>query len=1141
MGTRLGALSLCVAVVLTVLLPAAAVETLWTHKLDNGYVPGSPGIGDVDGDGRVEIVVTTTLGSIIALNADAQEVWRYETGTLITLTPTVIDVDGDGTLEVLALTDAGTVWCLAGRTGEPIWDDALPGASRWGQSGLAVGDLDNDGTQEIVTGDELGSVVCLAADGTVVWTYQGPHGHSLCPALGDLDGDGMLEVVVGGTARPLVCVSHKGEERWVRHDPLRGASPVVWDVNGDGQPEIIAAIDDQLALFDGRGNVLWTLGMKATIDAAISVADVDKDGVVEIYAVDLFGHLVCVAPDGNLRWSGDVVERARRSPSVADVDGDGAMEILVASYSGSMDVFDLDGALQERISLGGRSNATPTVVDLMGDGRPCVVCPNESGGMPAFRWPESKPGAEVAWAEYRYNAARTAAQVAADAKPLMRIAAMSFGDFYAGYNPFTVRVENPAERELTVCLEVTLNGGAPSKRTRVSSSPSIDVGLDYALAGGDVANLVFTCTLYDGDRQLKSQSHTTYVEPFQKAMADVANRCATLDGLVARLPDASGMAERACFLAAKLPACRERVARAATMPQSERRALRKDLTALLEESARLANTLEGAVAAMEDQAGPVVIAAANPWAPFGGMAEIEEGRVGPSEMVVEAFNGEVESAALNVFNLSAQHRTVRVVVDALKRTGDETAVPAKQAITLREAVAVGTQVGDQSADALPKLNEGSLIVAPGWDARQLWFTIDTAQLGPGEWTADVRLSSLDVEPLEMATTLKVTVWHAALPEEQTLRSCQWGYVHSSRLKDQPEAALEDQVAHGTNVFVSTIHPRATFDENGDLVGEIDFAAHDDYVRRHAPHGIILFCGYQGAMSCPGGQDSPAYRKAHVAWLRDWVKHLAELGVGYDGWALYPVDEPGLAKGLVERNIHFGELAREADPNILLYTDPVSGITMEELERLAPYVDIWCPHRHMYVYADGDEAQECERRQKMFAFIKSTGSTVWTYECQDDAKHRSPLGYYRGQAWLAWHHGLTGIGYWSYCTSADDPWFKPKASLDYLLIYQGNGVVPSKRWEAVRDGIEDHSMLAVLRDAVKAAEAGGKSAEAVAEAKRLLGPDASAIAEFCDQYGREDNPSQERGPILRPVADMRWARLQDTRRQIAELLSTLKGE
>ena len=163
------------------------------------------------------------------------------------------------------------------------------------------------------------------------------------------------------------------------------------------------------------------------------------------------------------------------------------------------------------------------------------------------------------------------------------------------------------------------------------------------------------------------------------------------------------------------------------------------------------------------------------------------------------------------------------------------------------------------------------------------------------------------------------------------------------LRDQPEAALADQVAHGTNVFVGLFPPKATYDEQGQLVGDLDFTEHDAYVKRHAPHGIILFFNYQRGLQGPGTHEDAAYRKAHVAWLRAWVARLAELGVGYDGFALYPIDEPGLTRGLVERYLLYAKLAREADPNIQLYTDPVKRIEMDELVAMTPYVDIWCPN------------------------------------------------------------------------------------------------------------------------------------------------------------------------------------------------------
>ncbi|MFH1739500.1 MAG: hypothetical protein ABIH23_10880, partial [bacterium] len=101
-----------------------------------------------------------------------------------------------------------------------------------------------------------------------------------------------------------------------------------------------------------------------------------------------------------------------------------------------------------------------------------------------------------------------------------------------------------------------------------------------------------------------------------------------------------------------------------------------------------------------------------------------------------------------------------------------------------------------------------------------------------------------------------------------------------------------------------------------------------------------------------------------------------------------------------------------------------------------------------------------------------------------------------------------------------------------------GVVPSKRWEAVRDGIEDFSMLTVLKKAADAAAAQGKEPKAVSEARELLGQEASSIAEFCLPEEISYVPGLDGLSVFRPVADKQWEQIQSTRRKIAKLLSTL---
>jgi hypothetical protein len=491
------------------------------------------------------------------------------------------------------------------------------------------------------------------------------------------------------------------------------------------------------------------------------------------------------------------------------------------------------------------------------------------------------------------------------------------------------------------------------------------------------------------------------------------------------------------------------------------------------------------------------------------------------------LGGETECAALNVFNLSSQPRTFRVELGALAQGGKT--VPARDAVAVFEVLEVPTERCDLEADALSPLGVASVLQVPAWSGRQLWLNVNSRSLRAGDWKGSVRLRSLDVAPVEASAALNVTVASARIPEKQALHNCGWGYVHSSMLKDYPAEALADQVAHGTDVFVGTFFPQARFDAEGNLVGEIDYREHDAYVKQHASHGIILFCGYQGALQGPAVAGSEVYRKAHVQWLRAWVKHLAELGVGYDGYALYPVDEPGLSNGLVDAYLRMAKLAREADPRIQMYTDPVGGITVDELRQMLPYVDIWCPNRAGLVL---DEQQAAK-----LDIIKGSGKTVWMYECDDNAKHQSPLGYYRAQAWLAWRHQMTGIGFWSYCTSQDDPWFVPRLRYDYLLVYPGNGVVSSKRWEAVRDGIEDYGMLEQLSQRLKANNALAKADE-VAAAKRLLGEAAAAVGGFCTLD--DDSAQMDSGDLAkrRGIEDQRWRDIQKLRRELARLLGAL---
>src|SRR5690606_30729899 len=103
----------------------------------------------------------------------------------------------DAVPEVLVVNQSGRVYCLAGRTGDPIWQYDLPGKIEWGSTAIAVSDLDKDGQSEVILGDNAGHVVCLSHEGELLWRYNGEHGYAYAPAIG----------VVGDNPAPAILIS----------------------------------------------------------------------------------------------------------------------------------------------------------------------------------------------------------------------------------------------------------------------------------------------------------------------------------------------------------------------------------------------------------------------------------------------------------------------------------------------------------------------------------------------------------------------------------------------------------------------------------------------------------------------------------------------------------------------------------------------------------------------------------------------------------------------------------------------------------------------------------------------------------------------------------------------------------------------
>ena len=320
-------------------------EILWWYDL-NAPSLGSAAVGDIDGDGHLEIVFGTYFNDehIYALNAeDGSLLWNYNTGGCNDASPAIADVDLDGDLEVIIPSSSPyTVYCFNGTTGDVEWSTST-GYPNCIDSPPCVADVDNDDKPEVILGAWYGYVFCLnGEDGSICWqTNLGTNSYIQSgPNILDLDDDGQLDVVVAQYSGDCRIYALKGDDAsilWYSDVPqdymYHGGSFA--DIDEDGKPEIaIGCYDNHVYVVNGEdGSLEWDYFAPYYIASPTSIADLNNDDHFEIVFTS-YNRLGVLNHTGDLIWSYTTGGSMFRGASIADVDGDGTLDVIFGSDDG---------------------------------------------------------------------------------------------------------------------------------------------------------------------------------------------------------------------------------------------------------------------------------------------------------------------------------------------------------------------------------------------------------------------------------------------------------------------------------------------------------------------------------------------------------------------------------------------------------------------------------------------------------------------------------------------------------------------------------------------------------------------------------------------------------------------------------------
>jgi len=318
-------------------------------KTTGGSVWSSPALGDIDGDGDIEVVVEVYAWHH---NGTLVKGWPKTTGSLVVSSPALGDIDGDGDIEIVAGSGDGKVYVWH-HNGTLVkgWPKATGGSV---YSSPALGDINGDGDLEIVVGSWDDKVYAWHHDGTLVtgWPKTTGGGVWSSPALGDINGDGDIEIVVGSLDEKVYAWHHDGTlvTGWPKTtDFLVYSSPALGDIDGDGDLEIVVGSkDDRVYAWHHDGTLVkgWPKTTGNDVDSSPALGDIDGDGDIEIVVGSGDGKVYVWHHNGTLvkgwpKTTGSAVGKS--SPALGDIDRDGDIEVVVGSFDHKVYAWDCSG------------------------------------------------------------------------------------------------------------------------------------------------------------------------------------------------------------------------------------------------------------------------------------------------------------------------------------------------------------------------------------------------------------------------------------------------------------------------------------------------------------------------------------------------------------------------------------------------------------------------------------------------------------------------------------------------------------------------------------------------------------------------------------------------------------------------------
>ena len=361
---------------------------------------------------------------------------------------------------------------------------------------------------------------------------------------------------------------------------------------------------------------------------------------------------------------------------------------------------------------------------------------------------------------------------------------------------------------------------------------------------------------------------------------------------------------------------------------------------------------------------------------------------------------------------------------------------------------------------------GNIVTITPGEATRIWIVFNSKDIPPGEYetTIDIKpLHDYDIPTRKLDTMVKV--WNFTLPEtdQWPIDAFMWG----------PMCSPLDEIAMMN--LMHDFHFKWTMTESHSYI-----------------NGFVRDRRWLGAPPKGKRYNDDLVLNANQEFFEQALKKKMKIvfawGSGPDARWHQMMNDRLLKIGFKQEDIIYhgllrDEFAKRDIPNqkearaetkailpnaqfmaTYLSTPPPAGATLEDLdnEGLTDFFKVWTVISGRF---EGEQADETIK------FFKDRKRTLWTYRCSQNMTTVPILPYYRFYPIQSYRKGLDGIAMWCSYSAKGDDGFDHRDGYDDGINWRGldKKPVPTKRFHALREGLEDVAYLHELKRVMELAK------------------------------------------------------------------------